>query len=307
MIDQCREAFVIQPYEGEIQMLMNETFCTNGTLSRCTFSMLLIALMSLAFSNAYADEGRIQCDIKPGSDPNSINTKSCKGVIPVAIFGDGPSNCLEAHGGLGCDDAVCQAEICDSDSSCCDTAWDSVCAAAAEECDVPEFDWDVTTIDPASLNFGFSRLVVIDPDGGAGSNCTDTLEPGVTAFRVDGDMVCDFVLQTTNLEFSCDTCANADFTDAVTRIGGQTSFCGYANGIPRQIISNDDQICARSTLNGNKWDIDFLSHDSFGAGCEDNDGGTSCAAAGGFTSYNRTGHQVRFECCDDVRTIGGKP
>jgi len=49
------------------------------------------------------------------------------------------SNCCTegGNGGVGCDDAACEAQICAADSFCCDTAWDGICAsAAAAECEV---------------------------------------------------------------------------------------------------------------------------------------------------------------------------
>lgn len=45
----------------------------------------------------------------------------------------------------------------------------------------------------------------------------------------------------------------------------------------------------RVTASGRLYDIDFLSWATDRFGCVDNDGGISCAAAGGRTSYNRVG------------------
>jgi len=40
-------------------MLMKERLCTNGTLSRCTYSvLLLVALMSLAYSSTVLAQGQ---------------------------------------------------------------------------------------------------------------------------------------------------------------------------------------------------------------------------------------------------------
>jgi hypothetical protein len=49
----------------------------------------------------------------------------CRGIV-------GSSNCCEGHGGLGCDDAACQATVCGVDPFCCDVAWDGICAGEAE-------------------------------------------------------------------------------------------------------------------------------------------------------------------------------
>jgi hypothetical protein len=119
--------------------------------------------------------------------------------------------------------------------------------------------------------------------------CTDVLEAGVTASRLDENpSPCDYGLYLTNGEFSCASCDTADFTDAVTRIGDGAAFCGTGGRVPRTIVNNDLQICARSLLTGNKWDIDYLTHDSNGT-CIDNDGGVSCAFA---ATVNSQGFEV---------------
>jgi hypothetical protein len=41
------------------------------------------------------------------------------------------SNCCIANGGIGCDDATCQACVCGVDPFCCSTAWDGICAGEA--------------------------------------------------------------------------------------------------------------------------------------------------------------------------------
>ncbi len=54
--------------------------------------------------------------------------------------GGGGSNCCTegGNGGVGCDDPVCEAQICAIDPFCCDVAWDGICAdeaqAACEVC-----------------------------------------------------------------------------------------------------------------------------------------------------------------------------
>jgi len=52
------------------------------------------------------------------------------GLIPI-------SNCCIDHGGLGCDDLTCEDTVCSQDPFCCDIAWDSICAAQANDlCEV---------------------------------------------------------------------------------------------------------------------------------------------------------------------------
>jgi hypothetical protein len=89
-----------------------------------------------------------------------------------------------------------------------------------------------------------------------------------------------------NLQFSCGNCAVATFADAVSVIGAGLPLCGYSSQVPRNILDNDDQLCARSVSTGRRFPLDLLSHRS-GSGCYDADGGASCAASGGYTSYTR--------------------
>ncbi len=45
-------------------------------------------------------------------------------------------DCSASHGGLGCDDPFCCGAVCSTDSQCCETGWDSVCASfAAQMCE----------------------------------------------------------------------------------------------------------------------------------------------------------------------------
>jgi hypothetical protein len=41
-------------------------------------------------------------------------------------------NCCTPHGGLGCDNEVCEGLVCGIDSFCCSVAWDSICAGEAQ-------------------------------------------------------------------------------------------------------------------------------------------------------------------------------
>ncbi|MGB5659001.1 MAG: hypothetical protein WBO54_05910, partial [Thermoanaerobaculia bacterium] len=47
-------------------------------------------------------------------------------------------NCIEAHGGIGCEVAECEAEVCAIDSFCCNVAWDGICAGEAIDICVPD-------------------------------------------------------------------------------------------------------------------------------------------------------------------------
>ena len=125
-------------------------------------------------------------------------------------------------------------------------------------------------------------FVVLDPS----NSFTDVLETGATIGRENTNAGVGGILGN-NVEFSCDVCSAATFADAADRIGGRDgSFCGYANRVPREIVANDDRLCARSTISTAMWDIDLLSFRSVGR-CLENPTG-SCASAGGYTSYIRS-------------------
>ena len=44
-----------------------------------------------------------------------------------------PSDCCFGHGTPGCDNGTCEVTICAQDPFCCDTAWDNICAAQAND------------------------------------------------------------------------------------------------------------------------------------------------------------------------------
>src|SRR6185436_12625048 len=62
----------------------------------------------------------------------SLGVASIASVLAVCTTSfAGDSNCCFANGGLGCDDAACQAAVCGIDPFCCATAWDGICANEA--------------------------------------------------------------------------------------------------------------------------------------------------------------------------------
>ena len=125
-----------------------------------------------------------------------------------------------------------------------------------------------------------TTLVILNPDNGY----TDEVEPGVVLtrnpFTGKGPL-----LGGTVLEFSCGSCDVATFTDAVNQLGGSVKVCGLR---PEQIVLMDVQVCMRSTVSGNLYDLDLLTWDSLQFDCQDADGGTSCASTGGYAAYIRS-------------------
>jgi hypothetical protein len=56
--------------------------------------------------------------------------------------------------------------------------------------------------------------------------------------------------------FACGDANTADFNLRVSQIGGP-AICGYLGGIPRQIVTNDDIVSAKSLVTGNIYEIDL--------------------------------------------------
>jgi hypothetical protein len=125
-----------------------------------------------------------------------------------------------------------------------------------------------------------TTLVILNPDNGY----MDEVEPGVVLtrnpFTGKGPL-----LGGTVLEFSCGSCDVATFSDAVNQLGGSVKVCGLR---PEQIVLMDVQVCMRSTVTGNLYDLDLLTWDSNLFPCVDADGGTSCASTGGYAGYVRS-------------------
>ena len=75
--------------------------------------------------------GPVTCTPPSGSVFQEGTTPvTCAEQLPTGLP-EGLSNCCTAHGGVGCDDATCQAAVCAADSFCCNVAWDSICATEA--------------------------------------------------------------------------------------------------------------------------------------------------------------------------------
>ena len=91
-----------------------------------------------------------------------------------------------------------------------------------------------------------------------------------------------------NAVFSCGTSESADFSDATSQIGGDGGgICDIVLNVPRTLINDDLPIVVKDLSTDLVHDIDLLSFRGSGNRCFDNDGGLSCEAAGGYTSYDR--------------------
>jgi hypothetical protein len=107
------------------------TATLQGFLFECggTFTTNVMAGGSygvIATINAFGDAGGSDC-----TTHYLINV-----AFEEAAFHCGdPSqgDCLEANGTPGCDDLTCCLSVCETDSACCDGAWDDVCASNAAD------------------------------------------------------------------------------------------------------------------------------------------------------------------------------
>jgi hypothetical protein len=68
-------------------------------------------------------------DAVPGGITSVTNTQLDADCQPVA--GQSCGNCLATGHGTGCENSACQTAICQTESFCCDTSWDGVCASDA--------------------------------------------------------------------------------------------------------------------------------------------------------------------------------
>lgn len=89
---------------------------------------------SVTNQNAFVDrpEGTV-CDI----DGESCSVDVCDSAGSCQAGEVAPcckaNECCSAGDGPGCANPTCQECVCDADSFCCDTLWDSICAGAAKE------------------------------------------------------------------------------------------------------------------------------------------------------------------------------
>ena len=121
--------------------------------------------------------------------------------------------------------------------------------------------------------------VVLDDSSGF----SDSIAPNVSIYNEGGTGP----LFGQNISFACGSADQADFSEAISMIGGGTAFCGLQNRLLITIIEQDLIFTARDEISDELYEIDLLSF-SGNAGCFDNAGGALCADAGGYTSYTRS-------------------
>ena len=99
-------------------------------------------------------------------------------------------------------------------------------------------------------------LIILSPD----NNFTKVVEKDVAISQSGGSGP----LLGTNFEFSCGACKVATFDDATTQIGSGIRICGVR---PQDLVTNEILICGRSTLTGNRSNVDRETWRSGFSGC----------------------------------------
>ncbi len=112
-------------------------------------------------------------------------------------------------------------------------------------------------------------LIILSPD----NNFTKVVEQDVAISQSGGSGP----LLGTNFEFSCGACKVATFDDATTQIGSGIRICGVR---PQDLVTSEMLICGRSTLTGNRSNVDLETWRSGFSGCVDANGGRSCPLRG---------------------------
>jgi parallel beta-helix repeat protein len=77
---------------------------------------------------------------------------------------DGPPNCFDPHGGMGCTDAVCEAAVCAELALCCAVAWDDLCVTIAlDVCDTEFREATFQLVNGVALKGGYAGVGAKDP------------------------------------------------------------------------------------------------------------------------------------------------
>ncbi|MBW1687324.1 MAG: thrombospondin type 3 repeat-containing protein [Deltaproteobacteria bacterium] len=211
--------------------------------------------------------------------------------MDLLSFRGGSEDCFDADGGVSCaaaDDATSYRRTGDGVGDTCDNCPDDVNSDQADfdadglgdVCDDSDADGFVDAADNCPTVVNPDQLDYDDVQVTAWQGFFDEIEAG-RGIRIEGP------LSGEGLEFSCGTCDEATFGDAVSVIGQQQEICGYTSQIPQQIVHNDDKLCARSLFTGRRLGLDLLSFRSGSGECVDSNSGRSCTTAFGNTSYVR--------------------
>ncbi len=140
-----RNGFEFQPYYGSWKGSV-ETFHQRAG-NDYDLASLLIALLRASNVPARYAEGDVEMPVARAKSWLAVDSGEVAasalytmgmGGLAVVSYPPGTSTCCIGHATPGCDDPDVQACVCARDVYCCDTQWDSYCAAEA-------VDWGCTT------------------------------------------------------------------------------------------------------------------------------------------------------------------
>lgn len=126
------------------------------------------------------------CDADPFCCNNAWDAACATGALSLCVSNcPGAGSCFASHAGTGCDDAVCCGTVCLVDPFCCNTSWDSQCAAEATQmcvgaCCLPDGDCQNLAPDACTALAGTFNGIGSECDGFVCPCMSGRIDFGVT-------------------------------------------------------------------------------------------------------------------------------
>ena len=130
----CAEDCGACPEPGDCCLPGDSPGCLDGDVAACVCAVddYCCNVLWDAFCVATAVEScALVCTYSCGDGVCFGDGEDCESCAEDCGACPPKGDCCEAHGGVGCDDAECEALVCGADGFCCALAWDEVCASIA--------------------------------------------------------------------------------------------------------------------------------------------------------------------------------